>query len=197
MYRILAGLVLLFCVPAFAQHLQPLSTTPTQHAPDSYILHVTDRLNRRPEVRQALEDFHRRKALGLLPATPTIQAPPQVGDRQPFKVYNFETETTESREFELRVIEDRFYLWVEVASLDSGWVTDEKLEALRAALADATPAGSINPNQALSPTTKTFSATRPMWTATVRPTCCSWTCATAGIPKTAAALWRGLSTVVI
>jgi len=79
---------------------------------------VTDRLNRRPEARQALEDFHRRKALGLLPATPTIQAPPQVGDRQPFKVYNFETEATEPREFELRVIEDRFYLWVEVASLD-------------------------------------------------------------------------------
>jgi len=149
MYRILAGLVLLFCVPAFAQHLQPLSTTPTQREPDSYILHVTDWLNRRPEARQALEDFHRRKALGLLSATPTIQAPPQVGDRQPFKVYNFETETTESREFELRVIEDRFYLWVEVASLDSGWVTDEKLEALRAALADATPAGSINPNQGI------------------------------------------------
>ncbi|BBM68354.1 hypothetical protein RmaAA213_02000 [Rhodothermus marinus] len=146
MYRILAGLVLLFCVPAFAQQLQPFSPRPE---PDSYILHVTDRLNRRPEVRQALEDFHRRKALGLLPATPTIQAPPQVGDRQPFKVYNFETETTESREFELRVIEDRFYLWVEVASLDSGWVTDEKLEALRAALADATPAGSINPNQGI------------------------------------------------
>ncbi len=149
MYRILAGLVLLFCIPAFAQNLQPLSTSPAKSTPESYILHVTDWLNRRPEARRALEDFHRRKALGLLPTRPTIQAPPQVGDRQTFKVYNFETQTTESRTFELRVIETRFYLWVEVASLDSGWVTDAKLEALRVALADATPAGSINPNQGI------------------------------------------------
>ncbi len=150
MDRIRIGLVLLLlCTPAAAQHLQPLSPTSTQPAPNSYILHVTDWLNRRPEARQALEDFHRRKALGLLPATPTIQAAPQVGDRRTFKVYNFETETTEPREFELRVIETHFYLWVEVASLDSGWVTDEKLEALRIALAEATPPGSINPNQGI------------------------------------------------
>ena len=150
MLRYYWALLLVLALPAAAQSLRPISASDSPTAlPQPYILHVTDWLNRQPEVRQALEDFHRRKALGLLSASPTIQAPPQVGDRQSFKVYNFETQTTELREFELRIIEDRFYLWVEVASLDSGWVTNEKLEALRAALADATPAGSINPNQGI------------------------------------------------
>ncbi|SHK60599.1 Por secretion system C-terminal sorting domain-containing protein [Rhodothermus profundi] len=149
MYRLLIAFVLSFSVAASAQPLQPLSSETSADQPESYILHVTDWLNRQPAAQRALADFHRRKALGLLSRTPTVLAPPQVGDRQSFKVYNFETQTTELREFELRVIEERFYLWVEVASLDSGWVTDAKLEALRSALADATPTGSINPNQGI------------------------------------------------
>lgn len=132
-----------------AQSLQPLSTRSATPKPNSYILHVTDWLNQQPEARQALLDFHQRKAKGLLPVYPTLQAPPQVGDRRSFKVYNFETRQTELREFELRIIEARFYLWAEVASLDSGWVAPEKLEALRVALASTTPNGSINPNQGI------------------------------------------------
>ncbi len=141
--------LLLWPMAAAAQTLHPLPEPTAPPSPKSYVLHVTDWLNQQPEALQALADFHRRKALGLLSATPTIQAPPNIGDRQNFKVRNFTNGTLENRLFELRAIEARFYLWVEVASLDSGYVDNVKLEALRRALAEATPSGSYNPNQGI------------------------------------------------
>ena len=146
MRRTLFLLLLFWPLATLAQDVLPLTLPPK---PESYILHVTDWLNQQPEAVQARIDFHRRKALGLLPSTPAIQAPPTIGERRNFKVYNFTTQSLENRLFELRAIESRFYLWVEVASLDSGYVDNTKLETLRLALAERTPVGSYNPSQGI------------------------------------------------
>ena len=110
--------------------------------------HISEAVNRTPEARAALADFHRRKALGLLPrGRKRLDA---VGDTLTFKVRNRATDVLEDIDFELMAIDEadppRFQLWVELAERDNGTVTDEAVAALHQALGAQTPGGSTNPN---------------------------------------------------
>ena len=110
--------------------------------------HISDAVNRTPEARAALADFHRRKALGLLPrGRKRLHA---VGDTVTFKVRNRATGAFEDIDFELMTVDEadppRFQLWVELAERDNGTVTDDDIAALVQALGAQTPGGSINPN---------------------------------------------------
>ena len=109
------------------------------------VRHVTDYLNRLPESRQALIDFHERKRLGLLPSRKQTRIY-RINDTKTFKVINFVTETLEEIEFTLKAQEDQFWIWVETEELTNGHVRDEDVESFRVALAEQTPAGSINPD---------------------------------------------------
>lgn len=105
-------------------------------------------LDRMPEARQAVADFHARKAAGLLQRG---QAPYGVlGDTAIFKVYNFVDEQLEDVQFELKVRDSsavpRFQIWVESAELDNGRVRQGTLDTLYRALGERTPPGSFNPN---------------------------------------------------
>ena len=105
-------------------------------------------LDRMPETRQAVEDFHARRAAGLLQRG---LAPYGVlGDTAVFKVYNFVDEQLEDIQFELKVRDSsaapRFQIWVESAELNSGRVREGTLDTLYRALGERTPPGSFNPN---------------------------------------------------
>ena len=73
-YRLIYTLALLMALPLVAQAQKlhqwrvPGQTDTREAAPDGLRkLHITDKIANSPEGRQALADFHRRKALGLLP----------------------------------------------------------------------------------------------------------------------------------
>jgi hypothetical protein len=92
----------------------------------------------------ALAEYHRRKELGLGPAGKRsgLEA---VGSRQGFQVFNWERQAYDEIQFTLKVETPRFNIWVEDAELDNGRMDDTKLEALRVALQDETPAASFDP----------------------------------------------------
>lgn len=137
---------LLGAVPGVAQELRKAEL---QHAPQPdqpYVLHVSDWLARQPAARQAVAEYQRLKAAGALPAPAKTGQEPQVGDRETFRVSNFKTNEREDIVFELRVIEERFYIWVEV---DNNTVTEAHVTELTRLLADETPADSYDPNMGI------------------------------------------------
>lgn len=117
-------------------------------APDGlHKLHITDKIANSPEGRQALEDFHRRKALGLLPrAAKHVQA---LGDTMTFKALNNTTSQLDDIDFKLMSIDPsdppRFQIWAELAELDNEHITEVELDAIERALGVSTPDASYDP----------------------------------------------------
>ena len=111
------------------------------------VRHVTDWLAQLPEARAAREEFGARKAAGLLPAA--RKHVDDIGDRKGFRVFNFDTMSRDSIEFELVSIDDRdppeFQIWVEVAELESDRVGESLIDSLGLAMGRRTPSGSWNP----------------------------------------------------
>ena len=110
-------------------------------------LHLTDKLANSPEGRQALEDFHRRKALGLLPGP--RKSTDTVGDTLTFRVRNGSTGGgTDNIDFKLMDVDPsdppRFQIWVELAELDNGRITELEIGAIVDVLANRTPAPSAD-----------------------------------------------------
>ncbi len=105
--------------------------------------HASYWLNNTPEARGALADFHRRKALGLLPHTPL--ATHDVGDTLTFKVMDLATRELEDIDFQLMIEADKFLLWLELDEV--GRYGQADLDSMRTSLQDRTPEHSINPNQ--------------------------------------------------
>jgi len=139
--------------PASAQerlHLwKPGQAETPATGPDTWQrLHITDALTNSREGQEALADFHRRKAMGLLPRKHASTN--ALGDTMTFKVLNYETSNLDNIDFKLMVIDEhdppRFQVWVELAELDDGTVDAATLASIEQALGEQTPAGSINTN---------------------------------------------------
>ncbi len=151
MKYIICTLALLMALPLVARAqelhlLRGLDQTDTQEAaPDGLRkLHLTDKLTNSPEGQQALAEFHRRKALGLLPRfAKNIDA---IGDTLTFRVRNGATSTIDNIDFKLMAIDVsdsvRFQIWVELAELDNARITEVELGILVESLANSTPPGS-------------------------------------------------------
>ncbi|MDX1547292.1 MAG: T9SS type A sorting domain-containing protein [Rhodothermales bacterium] len=135
--------LLVLAAPAWAQ--QRLDAPARALADDGAVLHVSDWLNARPEARAALEDYHRRKDLGLLPAAKTSDD--EVGDVRTFKVFNYTSQQLDQIEFEMVRDHARFQLWIEVA--EKSVLSDATLDELVLELGSRTPAGSIDPSRGL------------------------------------------------
>ncbi len=110
------------------------------------VTHVTDLLNQTPEARQALEAFHRDKALGFTTSNKS-QVEMMVGARTSFRVITnlLTTAGWEEKEFVLKATSDIANIWVEEGELNNESVGDSDVAALDEALLQKTPAGSINP----------------------------------------------------
>ena len=110
-------------------------------------LHLTDKLTNSPEGQQALAEFHRRKALGLLPRA--RKSTDTVGDTLTFRVRSGASPpSTENIDFQLMLVDEsdppRFQIWVELAELASGRITEVELNSIATSLADRTPPASAD-----------------------------------------------------
>ena len=145
-------LTLLVAAPAFAQVQGLAGHDAPAAASEPYVIHVTDVINDRPEINAAREAFQKmlQESPEMLFGAAKTAETHQIGETRTFKVYNYvKSESSvvmDEIEFTLKAETDRFYLWVETAELANEHVTDPTVEALRAALQDRTPAGSINPD---------------------------------------------------
>ncbi len=112
--------------------------------------HATTFLSERPEGRAALQEYHARKAAGLLaqPGGAANAGSESVGSQVGFSVYNFDTESYETIDFTLKIEATRYNIWVETALLN-GTVSDSQINSLHAALGTSTPAGSYNSGQGI------------------------------------------------
>ncbi|MBO6574904.1 MAG: T9SS type A sorting domain-containing protein [Rhodothermales bacterium] len=92
----------------------------------------------------AIEALKAERRAGIAPARKGM-SPPDIGDRQSFRVYLWSSNSWANREFELRDKTDLYYAWVEVANL--GQMQDSELAAIREAMVVRTPTGSISTTQ--------------------------------------------------
>ena len=116
--------------------------------------HVSDWLNALPVSRAALAEYHRRKEAGLLPVA--AKSTSEVGDTLTFKVWNFRKSRStlvvlDSIDFRLELESEDVRLWVELAELDSGRVSQLKVENLFRALAEETPFALVDPGRGIIP----------------------------------------------
>lgn len=157
MYRVLLALLGLSLLPmaAQAQLTEQVHPVDAAHAKAEGLsakrgFHATTFLSERPEGRAALEEYHARKAAGLLPAPGSAPKAggATVGSQVAFSVYNFNTESYETIDFTLKIEAVRYNIWVETALLD-GTVTDPQINSLHVALGTSTPAGSYNSGQGI------------------------------------------------
>jgi hypothetical protein len=119
------------------------------------IIHITDYLYRRPEIREAYETYLRMKR----EAPEELQAMAQtvtysIGDTRNFYVYNIAESTGGSPVydeilFELRAIGEKSEIWVEVEELAPGKIDDNVVSAMMEALEVRTPPLSVNPDQGI------------------------------------------------
>ena len=146
LFIVLLSLLIAGVLPASAQVAQQVPSGPGGAPDSSAVLHITDELTRTPAVQQVLRRFRQLKRQNQLPARRQITRS-EVGDTRTFSVYNQTTEGYDEIEFTLRVVKDRFLLWVETAELDNDHVRPQDIDALVQALAEETPPGSINPDE--------------------------------------------------
>ncbi len=73
-----------------------------------------------------------------------LQTSSVVGDTHVFHVHHSQQNALVATEFTLKIVEEKFSIWVETAELGQGVPADEVLEAMRVAMAELTPLGSIN-----------------------------------------------------
>ncbi len=158
-------LTLLFCLvllaaasPAFAQYLgeletmqPPVSGQDARQAADDdiQIIHVTDRLARRPESIAALRAYHEAKALGLLPTFKTAVSY-DMGQEKDFNVITdiyTDDARWEKRAFTLVAQNDLAYIWV--ANDQMGVATDEQFAEIEAYVLSRTPEGSWRPEEGM------------------------------------------------
>ncbi len=137
-------MAVLVAAPAAAQVLEAPRSVEREVALDGpRVLHVTDWLMQRPEGQEALAEYRRLKAAGLLPypAKRTVA----VGTDMDFRVFNLKQRRFDTITFRLMAEHERFLIWAEVAELDNGHVTQDIVDTLFVALAERTPPGSFNP----------------------------------------------------
>ncbi len=148
MKRIVTALLvgMLGVMPVAAQSLQKMELQQVTPADQPYVIHVSDWLAQQPAAKQAVAEYHRLKAAGLLPTPNKTTQDPQIGDQETFKVFNFETGATDNINFELRVINDRFYIWLEVGNPA---VTEDHMAELTRLMADETPENSFDPTKGI------------------------------------------------
>ena len=140
------------CATAFGQDARRVYPESGDSAikQEPYVIHVTDLLTMSPEGQEALRKYHERKAAGLLPVRDP--QPAKAGELRTFRVLNFTTRELDEIEFESKgdsindPAQSGFRLWVEVAELNNGNVTDGDIAALIEHLAAKTPPNSFNPD---------------------------------------------------
>lgn len=74
-------------------------------------------------------------------------SPPEIGAEQQFNV--FESDTWMPLSFRAKDVTGSYVLWVEIAELDNGNVTDGEIAALRNHLLESTPTGSVEPSKGI------------------------------------------------
>lgn len=97
-----------------------------------------------PEARKLIGQYLADRRAGRYPTAAKGGSDPDIGDRQ---VFNVSEDSWMELEFELVDKTDLYHLWVEVAELGNGNVTQTKIDQLKASVHDATPSRSINPGQ--------------------------------------------------
>ncbi|ARA93673.1 hypothetical protein AWN76_011195 [Rhodothermaceae bacterium RA] len=129
---------------AGAQGLAPQAVPP---AADPPVIHITDRLLRGPEAQAALAAFEPRTSRSAVRLQQAPTTTYRLGQTQTFKVRNLGASSTQfdQIEFTLKAQTPLLRLWVETAELE-GRVRDEDVEALRRALGEQTPEGSVDPD---------------------------------------------------
>src|SRR5690606_36824039 len=104
-----------------------------------------------PESIQAQEEFKRWNEAGR-PGCQQIQGneiAQSIGDRKNFYTRNFDSNSYDFIEFELRAIGEKAVIWVERAEYGPNKVTDEKINEMFSALEEVTPPNSDDPNQGI------------------------------------------------
>ena len=167
---LILAILLLLTVPAKAQdatRIERNAAPAKQVSASPEVLHITDRLNRTPEARQALEDFHQKREASQLNSFKSAQSNSnqqyQLGARVTFRVLkNVATNPSwEERDFVLKANSDIAAIWVDQNQLDLNNVTDNDVAALEEALLHSTPAGSVAPNQGIIANNNTYFGSPP------------------------------------
>lgn len=161
------ALALLVALPAAAQELHTprtlqtaAPTAVTDDHPEPQIIHVTDELMQRPEARRALERYQELKAAGYYEQVAPKRLD-EVGDTLAFRVLNLQSNEYENHSFVLKAIQDKYKLWVEVASLDSNYVRQQDIDDLVEWLSNSTPSSSVNPNEGVIVNNEAYFGTVP------------------------------------
>ena len=129
-----------FCAAAQAQ--SGLSVEPDTLIP----VDGTHIVAQTPEAQQGLEDFLRRRALGIRPRVQKGAEP--IGTEKTFKSYNFKKSQYENIVFELKDTDSgtpaKYKIWVEKAELDNNRISDGFVTSIATAMGAETPTGSYN-----------------------------------------------------
>jgi hypothetical protein len=156
------GLILavLAAAPVHSQHV--VSHGPLMHGEQLAPVHISDVINNPEFIEWAVEETRRRnpalfdRALEKM-AEVTEIAEYEVGDEENFYVLKFEERSGaqysqgwfDEVEFRLMAAGDMSYIWVSIAELENGHVTDTEVQAILDALESHTPSGSRNPNRGI------------------------------------------------
>jgi len=108
---------------------------------------ATPQLMGSPEGQAALRRFHEARANGTLPRLSKRQEVRELGALQLFYVQSDTAGTWTPAQFELKATGTRFNIWVRTDSPDQTPISDSRIEELRVALDEATPAGSYDPTK--------------------------------------------------
>ena len=145
--------LLLVSTSAFAQQSQIRTLEPMKGSEElvdrATPVELTTSLLMSDEGKAALAEFQSLKSAGQIPAFNKSQNTYEVGATALFWVRNVSTNAFVQRDFTLQHDDTNFAIWVETAELNNGHVRAEDVEAVRAAMAESTPADSYNPDQGI------------------------------------------------
>ncbi|HAC15962.1 MAG TPA: hypothetical protein DCE78_08470 [Bacteroidetes bacterium] len=156
-YFLLVVILCLGAIQSFAQVIEPKNPV-TSQAKDLHADHAhqfgyctTIQLLDTPEGIQAQEEFKRWNEAGR-PGWQQImdqEIAQSIGDRKNFYARNFETESYDFLEFELRAIGVKTFIWVERTEYAPNKVSDDKITEMLRFLEVETPSNSYNPDEGI------------------------------------------------
>ena len=124
------------------------------HREGGKIIHITDYINSRPEVLEAMEEY--RKITSTRPEELEVMEEPEtyeVGDTRIFNVYNPEESvgaaSFDEVLFELKAVGEIAQIWVDVDEYGSGKIDEEVVSTMLQALEEQTPPRSVNSDQGI------------------------------------------------
>lgn len=128
------------------------ASSPSAGSSEPEVLHITDHLMNRPEGRRALRRYREALRAGVRSAKTSEPVEYSVGDTASFNVYR--SDSSDYRydvPFVLKETSPDFFLWVEVAELDSTdgdppHVRERDVDSLYHSLEESTPPGSYDPD---------------------------------------------------